>query len=404
MKVQRPNIRETIEVDLEIMMHLASLIERHLKDWRIQHPTAVVEEFSRILEREMDYTIEAAYMERFAWQFQGNSAIYVPQIYREVSSERILTMDYVPGIKVSEISSLESQGLDRKILAERGAELILEQIFIHGFFHGDPHPGNIFILPDHVICFLDFGIMGTVSRAARIDFAELMLGYSRRDEGKIVKALLKIVEWDEEPDRRALERDVAEFISMYLYRPLKEMRIEAMVKRLFEIISRHRLRVPSDTFLMMKALGTAEGVGSVLDPEFRLAEKMAPFVRRLQMERLRPGQIFQGIWDSGEEFLMLLKEIPGDIRDFLRQMKQGRIRVSFEHPEFEDLSRRIKESSNRIVLALIASSLFIGSALMLRENVGPSLFGFPLLGLLTFLAAGVLAGSLLISLFRSRRR
>lgn len=403
-KVQRPNIRQTIEVDLEIMMHLASLIERHAKDWRIQHPTAIVEEFARILEKEMDYTIEAAYMERFAWQFQGNSSIYVPRVYREVSSERILTMDYVPGTKVSELSSLENQGLDRRVLAERGAELILEQIFIHGFFHGDPHPGNIFILPGHVICFLDFGIMGTVSRAARLDFADLILGYSRRDEAKIVQALLKIVEWDEHLDRRELERDVAEFVGMYLYQPLKELRVEAMVKRLFEIISRHRLRLPSDTFLMMKALGTAEGVGSMLDPDFQLAEKMVPFVRRLQLERLRPGQILQGIWDSGEELLMLLKEIPGDLRDFLRQIKQGRIRVSFEHPEFEDLSRRIKEASNRIVLALISSSLFIGSALILQGEAGPTVSGFSLLGLLTFLAAGVLAGSLLISLFRSRRR
>ncbi len=402
-KVQRPGIRETIEVDLEIMMHLATLIERHVKDWGIQRPTAIVEEFSRILEKELDYTIEAAHMERFAWQFQGNPSIYVPGVYREVSSERILTMDYVPGVKVSEVGRLESLGLDRKVLADRGADLILEQIFIHGFFHGDPHPGNIFILPDHVICFLDFGIMGTVPRAARIDFADLMRGYSRRDETKIVQALLKIVEWEGEPDRRSLERDVAEFVGIYFYRPLKEMRIDTMVKRLFELISRHRLRIPSDTFLMMKALGTAEGVGSQLDPEFQMAEKMAPFVRRLQMERLRPGQVFQGVWDSGEEFLMLLKEVPGDIRDFLRQMKQGRIRVSFEHPEFEDLARRIHAASNRIVLALITASLLIAAALMLRGNGGSSVLGTSLLGLFTFLLAVVLGVITLISILRSRR-
>jgi ubiquinone biosynthesis protein len=403
-KVQRPRIREMISVDLEILMHLATLIERHVGDFGIQRPTAIVEEFGRILGRELDYTIEAAHLERFAWQFQGNPSIYVPQVYREVSTEKIFTMDFVSGIKVSELAELERRGWDRKVLAERGSNLILEQIFLHGFFHGDPHPGNIFILPDHVICFLDFGMMGTVSQSQRADFAELVLGYAQRDEGKILRALLKIVEWEEEPNRRRLERDVAEFVGIYLYRPLKELRIETMVKRLLELIHRHRLRIPSDIFLMMKALGTAEGVGSMLDPDFQLAEKMTPFLRRLQMDRLRPASILQGVWESGGEFLMLLKEIPGDIRDFLRQMKQGRIHVSFDHPEFEELSRRIHHSSNRIALALITASLFIGSGLMLQTQVGPTLGEIPLLGLAMLFLATVFGVGVLILTLRSQRR
>jgi len=188
-KVQRPNIRATIEVDLEIMLHLAVLIEKHVEEWGVHHPTRIVEEFSRSLEREIDYTVEASNAERFARQFIGNGVVYVPHIFREVSTARILTMEYIDGIKASDIEQLDRKGLNRKIIASRGADLILEQIFKYGFFHADPHPGNIFILPDNVICYLDFGMMGRVDRYAREEFADIVYGYVSRDESKIASAL-----------------------------------------------------------------------------------------------------------------------------------------------------------------------------------------------------------------------
>jgi len=402
-KVQRPGIRHRIEVDLEILLHIATLIERHVEELGIQRPTRIVEEFARTLGREIDYTIEASQTERFARQFLGNATIYVPRIYREATTERILTMEYIPGIKASEVTALDQQGFDRKIIASRGTDLILEQVFHHGFFHADPHPGNVFLLPDNVICYLDFGMMGSVDRQARDNFADLVYGYVCRDESKIAQALLKIIEWDAEPDRRALEKDIADFIAMYLYRPLKELRIANISKALLALITRHRLRLPPDIFLMIKALTTAEGVGVALDPDLDMAEKAAPFIKRIKMERLHPRRIIGEFLDSGGDLIQLLKEIPGEMSDILKQVKQGKVKIGFEHRGLENFAFHINRSSNRIAFSLLISSLIIGSSLIIRTEIGPYLFGFPLLGLLGFTIAGIFGIWLLISILRSGR-
>ena len=402
-KVQRPGIRDLIEVDLEILLHMATLIERHVEELGIQRPTRIVEEFARILEKEIDYTVEAYHTERFARQFLGHDTIYVPRIYREATTERILTMEYIPGVKASEVAILDQQGFDRKIIASRGADLILEQVFQYGFFHADPHPGNVFILPGNVICYLDFGMMGSVDRQARENFADLVFGYLRRDESKVVQALLKIVEWDKEPDRRALERDIDDFIGAYLYKPLKELRIASLLAKLLALITRHRLRLPADIFLMIKAMSAVEGVGVLLDPDFEMIEKATPFIRRIKMERLNPKRIIGEFLESGGDLLQLLKEIPGEVGDILRQIKQGKVKIGFEHQGLENFTFHIDRSSNRVAFALIISSLIIGSSLIVRTHIGPILFGLPILGLLGFTIAGIFAIGLLISILRSGR-
>ena len=402
-KVQRPGIRQTIEVDLEILLHLATLIERHVEELGIHRPTRIVEEFARTLGKEVDYTVEAYHTERFARQFIGNPTIYVPRIYREATTERILTMEYIPGIKASEVAALDQQGFDRKIIASRGADLILEQVFLHGFFHADPHPANVFLLPGNVICYLDYGMMGSVDRQARENFAELVYGYVCRDESKIAQALLKIVEWDTEPDRRALEKDISDFTTMYLYHPLKELKIDPIAKALLGLITRHRLRLPPDIFLMIKALTIAEGVGVALDPDLDMAEKAAPFIKRIKLARLHPRRIIGEFLDSGGDFVQLLKEIPGEMSDILKQVKRGKVKIGFEHQGLEGFAFHIDRSSNRIAFSLLISSLIIGSSLIIRTDIGPYLFGLPILGLLGFTIAGIFGVWLLISILRSGR-
>jgi ubiquinone biosynthesis protein len=400
-KVQRPGIRATIEVDLEIMLHLAILIEKHVEEWGLHKPTRIVEEFSHSLGKEIDYTIEASNAERFARQFTGNSSVYVPCIFREASTRRILTIEYIGGIKASEIGKLDKGGFDRKILASRGADLILEQVFEYGFFHGDPHPGNIFILPDNVVCYLDFGMMGRVDRRAREDFADIVYAYVSRDESKIVDALLRVVEWDKEPDRRALEKDIGDFVESYLYKSLKELRIEDILHQILELITHHRLRLPPDIFLMVKALTQVEGLGLVLDPDFDMTEKAAPFVKRLKLKRLSPKRIIADFLDSGGDLVQLIKEIPGELRDITKQIKQGKISIAFEHRGLENLVFEMDRSSNRVAFALVVASLVIGSSLIFRSDLGPFLFGFPLLGLVGFSIAAIFGIWLLISILRS---
>jgi len=241
-KIQRPGIPKTIGEDLGILFQLAGLLEKYIEELRLYRPTRIVEEFARTIRKEINFNLEASHAERFARQFRGNPAVYVPRVFRHASTERLLTMEYIEGIKINDIALLEAQGCDRALLAARGTELILEQVFIHGFFHADPHPANMFVLPGNVICTLDFGMMGHLDARDREHFTEVIMGYVSRDVPKITDAVLKIVEFQQEPDRRLLERDIATFADLHLYKPLKDVRVGEILEDLIELISRHRLR------------------------------------------------------------------------------------------------------------------------------------------------------------------
>jgi ubiquinone biosynthesis protein len=402
-KVQRPGIRKIIEVDLEIMLHLASLMERHLEEFQLNRPARIVEEFARTLEKEIDYTIEASHIERFSRQFIDDATVYVPKVFRETTTERVLTMEYVEGVKVSEIERIEKEGLDRKVITARGADLILKQVFDHGFFHADPHPGNIFVLPGNVICYLDFGMMGSIDRQSREDFADLVHSVVRRDESGAMQALLMLTQYDEEPDTRLLSRDLADFMGQHLYRPLKDLQMEKLLQQLMELISRHRLQAPPDLFLMLKALATVEGVGLSLDPEFHMINQAAPFVKRVKMEQSHPKRVASDILKSGVDLVRLMQEIPGDLRELLRQMKRGKVKMEFEHRGLEPMQKTYDQISNRIAFSIVIAALIVGSALIVLSKTPPFLFGIPVIGIIGFVAAAVMGMWLLIAILRKGR-
>ena len=237
-KVQRPEIEKIIAVDLEILAHIAALMEKYLEELQGHRPTSVVEEFARTISKEIDYSVEIGNIERFAKQFERNKTIYVPKVYRDLSCERILTMENIQGVKASDVDQLRKQGTNLPLVAERGTNLIMEQIFVHGFFHADPHPGNIFILPDNLICFLDFGMMGRLSRQNREDFTDLVLYIVARNERKVTESVLKLTNHYEDINRDALSRDLSEMLDRYLYLPLKELEAGKILQDLLELVSR----------------------------------------------------------------------------------------------------------------------------------------------------------------------
>jgi ubiquinone biosynthesis protein len=402
-KVQRPGIRKVIEVDLEIMLHLASLMERHLEEFQINRPVRIVEEFARTLEKEVDYTIEASHIERFSRQFMDEETVYVPKVFRETTTERVLTMEYIDGVKASDIDRIEKEGLDRKIITARGADLILKQIFDHGFFHADPHPGNIFVLPGNVICYLDFGMMGSIDRQTREDFADLVHSVVKKDEAGAMKALLVLTRYDEEPDGRLLARELADFMGQHLYKPLKDLQLEKLLQQLVELISRYRLQMPPDLFLMLKALATIGGVGLSLDPDFHMINQTAPFIRRVRMEQFGPKRMANDIVKSGAELVRLVQEIPGELRGLLRQMKQGKIKMEFEHRGLEPMLATHDQISNRIAFSIVIAALIVGSALIVLSKTPPFLLGIPVIGILGFVVAGVMGVWLLIAILRKGR-
>lgn len=399
-KVQRPNIRKIIEVDLEIMLHLGYLMERHLEEFEIQHPTRLVSIFARTIEKEINYKIEAANIEHFGRQFLDNPTIYIPKVYHDLTTNRVITMEYVKGVKASEIVTLREEGYDLVEIADRGASLLMDQFFVQGFFHADPHPGNILILPENVICYVDFGMMGRINRRERHDFADLIMYIVRRNEKKVVDVILKLVEVHGTVNRSELESDVSELIDSYLGLPLKHLEIGPIMQQLLELVSRHKLCLKPNLYLVVKSAATVEGLGRVLNPDFEIVAHAEPFIKKLQLERYHPQNIAGDLLESGAEMFELLKEIPGELREILRLTRQGRIKIEFEHRGLESLLTHLDRTSNRIAFAIVIAAQVVGSALIVLADVPPKWYDIPVIGLLGFLVAVIMGFWLVISMLR----
>jgi len=402
-KVQRPGIKKIIEVDLEIMLHLATLMERNIEEMSLYRPVKIVEEFARTLEKEIDYTIEATTMERFGRSFLDDSTIYIPKVFRDTTSERVLTMELVEGIKVSEIDTLEDAGYDRDVITVRGTDLILKQVFDHGFFHADPHPGNIFLLPDNVICLLDFGMTGSVDRQTREEFVNLIDSVVQQNESRATQVILRLTNWDDEPDIRLLEKDVADFMGRHLYKPLKDIEVGKLLNQLLELISRHRLMLPPDIFLMMKTLTTIEGVARMLNPDFDMISQTAPFIERVKLARFYPRRIAGDLIELGADMLHFAHQFPKDMLEFMRLVRQQKLAVQMQHKGLEEMLATHDQISNRISFSIIIAALIIGSALIVISAIPPLFYGISLIGIVGFLAAAVMGIWLLVAILRKGR-
>ena len=402
-KVQRPDIDTVIAVDLEILAHIAGLMEQYLEEVQGHRPTAIVQEFARSLSREIDFAVELANIQRFARQFERNPAIHVPLVYPELSTQRVLVMEYVLGIKASMTTQLREQGYDLPLIAERGATLVMEQIFVHGFFHADPHPGNLFILPDNVVCFIDFGQMGRLSRKDREDFTDLVLDLVAGDERTIVDGVLQVTVQLGEVDREALGRDLGSLMDLYLYRPLDELEAGRILQDLLDLVTRHKLTFKPAFYQMMKALSTVEGVGLMLDPKLELIRLARPFMRRIRLERMRPARLAEEIARTGSGYLQLLRELPEELRAILRQLRGGRMRIEFEHHGLQALGAALDRVSNRIAFAIVLAALIVGSSLIVLSDIPPHWHDIPVIGLLGFLVAGIMGFWLLLSIIRHGR-
>ena len=402
-KVQRPDIDTVIAVDLEILAHIAGLMEQYLEEVQGHRPTAIVQEFARSLSREIDFAVELANIQRFARQFERNPAIHVPLVYPELSTQRVLVMEYVLGIKASMTTQLREQGYDLPLIAERGATLVMEQIFVHGFFHADPHPGNVFILPDNVVCFIDFGQMGRLSRKDREDFTDLVLDLVAGDERTIVDGVLQVTVQLGEVDREALGRDLGSLMDLYLYRPLDELEAGRILQDLLDLVTRHKLTFKPAFYQMMKALSTVEGVGLMLDPKLELIRLARPFMRRIRLERMRPARLAEEIARTGSGYLQLLRELPEELRTILRQLRGGRMRIEFEHHGLQALGAALDRVSNRIAFAIVLAALIVGSSLIVLSDIPPHWHDIPVIGLLGFLVAGIMGFWLLLSIIRHGR-
>jgi len=399
-KFQRPGIRKIIEIDLEIMLHLAMLAEKHMPELALHRPVKIVEEFARTIEKEIDYKIEATNMERVARQFFDDPDVYIPKVYGTLTTSRILTTEYIEGIKISQVADLEAAGMDRRLLCSRGAAVILSQVFHHGFFHADPHPGNIFVLPGNVICLLDFGMMGVVDRQTREDFVDLVDTIVQQNETRVAQVLLRLTDWERAPENRHFEREIADFMGRHLYKPLKDIEFGKLIHELIELATAFRLRIPPDIFLMLKALGSVENIGRQLDPDFDMIAAAAPFVRQVKLDRFRPKRLTDDAVDLIGRLYVFLSQFPRELLELINQVRQERLAVKLELRGLDTMLATHDRLSNRLSFSIIIAALIIGSALIVISETPPLFYGISMIGIVLFSGAAILGVWLLVAIIK----
>lgn len=399
-KVRRPRIEALSAVDIEIMTALADLLERLVPEATTFEPGRVVRGFARILRRELDFGAEASHIERFARHFAGDARLRVPRVFRDLSSERVLTLEYIDGTKVSHAADLQARGLDPGLIAARGAELLLEQVFLHGFFHADPHPGNLLVLPDNVVCFLDYGMMGTLTHRQREQLSDLIIGLATSDEHRIALAATQLAGYHHPERLPQIEAEVTTFVETYLYRPLKEIRIGVILSELTRLMLTYDIHLPHEFFVLTKALTTIDGVGRRLVPDFQVMGVAEPFARRLVRARLDPRRVLRQAGQSAAALHSFLRDLPAQAGSLLAQLRNGDLRFKFEHRGLEKLTHALDQVSNRIAFAIVLAALLVGSAIMVHAGTPPRWHGLPLIGVIGFSLSGLMGFSLLWSILK----
>jgi ubiquinone biosynthesis protein len=400
-KVQRPHISQTITGDLELLRDLARLAERYLPELRPLHPSGVVEEFARTIARELDFRHELQNLERCAKNFADDPTVYIPAAYPALTTSRVLTMGYVQGLKISRREELLMAGLDPKVVAVNGANALLKQIFRHGFFQGDPHPGNLCVLAGNVIAILDYGMFGTIDAETREHLALLLLGVANRDADKIVRALVELEVMTPDRDRRHLRREIATLVDTYLAVPLEALNVSALLQEVLRMVRQHGLQVPPDFLLLLRALGTAESIGRELDPAFTIMQHLQPFAEQLVLERYDPRYFLRKLGHTTEDVEELLVLLPTALAQIMQKLRRGELHLGLEVQQLDRLIREFDTASNRLTLAIILAASIIGSALIMQTQMPPVLMGYPLFGMLGFLLSGILGLGLVIAILRA---
>jgi|Deesub1362A_J573_1020465.scaffolds.fasta_scaffold00051_101 ubiquinone biosynthesis protein len=400
-KIQRPGIEDIIESDINVLYTLAKLVERHLPETRPYDPTGIVREFAKTIRKELDYTREARNAEKFQRNFKEIEYIRIPKVYREYTSRRVLTLEYLEGIKLGDIEELERRGYDRKRIAENLAKSFLKQVYVDGFFQGDPHPANILVLEDESLGFIDFGMIGRLDKDLMNKLADIFIAVVRKDIDKVVKGYLEIGIIDVSTDIQDFKLDAQELIEHYYGVPIKEIDTTALMKEIMDMAMEYRIRIPSNFSLFIKSLATVESVARQLDPEFNLSVVAEPFVKEMVKSRIHPKVIASEFLKSVSELGESAITIPKKVERVLEKVEKDQLVL--EHRGFDRFISELNATGNRISLALIVSAIIVSSALIMQTGKGPLFLGLPFFSLLGFTIAGILGAILVITIVRSGR-
>lgn len=401
-KVQRPGIADTVKSDIMLMKYLAKLANDRVPGLRYYNLPGIVAEFERAIRKELDYHQEANNVERFRAMFMDDETVYAPYVYREYSTGKVLTMEYVDGVKLTDILKSDIK-FNARVIAERGARCYFKQIFIHGFFHADPHPGNILVQKGNVLCFLDFGMMGHLDRSFRDRLAELFILLMNYDVNGIVNQLRYMNILTEETDLEEVKYDIIDLLDRYYGADVRKVGEILTEFTMPGMIRRHRIRIPRDFVLLARVMSMAEDLGERLDPRFNGLEVAWEMTHKLIRNRLNPLRNLDEVPAAIIELEHIMNDLPRGLISALQKLEEGKLKMELEHRNLDEISVRIERSTNRISLAMLVSALIIGSSLVTIPREALILERFPFLGIFGFAVSFLIALALIVSIIKSRR-
>jgi len=402
LKVRRPNVRASIEADLRLLAHLGRLIEAEFEEARRFQPSEIISQFAKSLERELDLALEGRNTERFSRNFAGDEYIEFAEIYWDFTSEGLLVMSYIDGIPGNDLQSAAQSGLDLKLLGERGANAVLKMVLMDGFFHADPHPGNVFYLPDNRLAIIDCGMVGRISLDRRDEIADLLAALVSRDIDTLRDILVVWAEGADIDDAK-LGADIEEFISNYDNAPLKHVRFSSLLNDLTTIMRENHLSVPPDLTMLFKALITLEGLGRQLDPDFQIVHHLTPFVKKVIVDRYMPANLLKRGRRGLGHLVDAVTGLPGDVSQVLREAARGRLKLNLDLKRLDHFGHQLDHSTNRLTMAMITAALIVGSSIVMTVEGGPTIMGLPAFGFAGFFLAFVIGILLMISVWRAGR-
>jgi ubiquinone biosynthesis protein len=401
LKVRRPDILEKIEMDIIIMKYFAHQMEQRGYFVNLD-PVGIVRAFDNAIHKEVNLTHEGYNLQRFAMNFKNSDIVFVPRYYPALTSTRLLTMEYVDGVHPYDTAGLSRISISPHQLASNGMYALFQQIFEHGFFHADPHPGNLFALPGNKVCFIDFGMMGTVLKSDVEFFADIVYGVTARDSRRLIWGLKNIAVSQQFEGVKAFDYEVEELINDYHALPADKVNMTELFNRLLTLVNRYTIKMPPDYFLLSKCLVTIEGVGHRLDPQLNIIEELTPHINKTLTDEFSPLNILKRLVSSARDTLSLAENLPNDLRDIIAKVKKGELKVAIEHEGLGELTRKIDIASNRITGGFLIGCILIASAALISVHFPPLYWNVSIAGALGFILANVLGIRMLFGIFRNK--
>lgn len=402
-KIIRAGTEKMFRDDMIILEHLAGLVQTHVAEARQWNTKAIVSQLRNSIDHELDLQHEGRNADIFRGNFSDDPTVYVPKIYWEHSSRHVLVMEFVDGRPMAEFFADGVDPAIRKELASNGARIVLRQVFEHGFFQADPHPGNAFVMNGGVICFLDFGMFGRLDQKSLEILGRVLYAVSKRDIDRLFRAArdLGVLPPEDNPE---LKLAVLDLLEQYHGLPLKQIDMRQLFRDIIQLVSRFHIGVRHDFLFLIKAIGTIESTGRKLDPDFDMMSHIGPFVRKMLGRRFSPQSILEDSQRFAEDVSLLARETPEHFREILRQVRLGQAKLEFHHKGLERPMADLNRMSDKLILGIIIGALIIASSLMAHADIGPSFLGFPVIGSISFLIAGVTGLWIVFDILRSRKK